>query len=165
MGRICFLLVIAACTLTACGAKKEVSFQSGGMRHTFAEGESAVPLGFPVPIYPGAAAAGSVSAEAEKSSEEAQFLMLSSLDPLEKVRRFYEEELARAGWKVEVAESLPGMISIGASREDLDANVTLSAEGKKTSINIGLSKNVPNEPEAAPAGEHDSAGDLTPATD
>jgi len=163
--RLSLSLVVAGSLLGACGSSKEVTFKSGGMTHTFAEGKSAVPQDFPLPVYPGAQATGSVSAQGEKSSDESQFLLLSSNDSAEKVRQFYEKELPSSGWKVATTQSMPKVISISASRDDLDASVMVSSEGDKTIINIGVSKNGGPEPEPAPADENYSPDKLTPPTD
>ncbi len=161
--KLCLSALLAACLLSACGTSKEVTFKSGGMTHTFAEGKGAVPRDFPLPVYPGAQATGSVSAQGDKTAEESKFLLLSSSDSVEKIRDFYQQELPKSGWKVETSQSLPKVFSISASRDDLDAAVMVSSEGEKTIINIGISKNDDSEPE--PADENYSPEKLAPPTD
>jgi hypothetical protein len=158
-------MLLAGSLLSACGSSKEVTFKSGGMTHTFAEGKSAVPQGFPLPVYPGAQATGSVSAQGEKNADQSQFLLLSSSDSAEKIRDFYQKELPVAGWKVAAIQSMPKVISISATRDNLDASVMVSSEGDKTIINIGVSKNDDSEPEPAAADENYSPDKLTPPTD
>src|SRR3990167_2475852 len=147
-------LVLFSCLLTACtSSKKEVSFQSGGMTHTFAEGQGSVPSGFPLPVYPGSATTGSVSAEGAKDVEQTKFLMLSSADPVEKVSTFYQSQLKASGWTVESVQTFPKLVSISASRADLESNIMVSADINKTTISLSVSKNVALEgPESASSG-------------
>lgn len=157
-------LLLAACLLSACANSKEVTFKSGGMTHTFAEGKSAVPSDFPLPVYPGAQATGSVSARGDKTDEQSRFLLLSSADSVEKIRDFYEKELPKAGWKVETSQTLPPQVfSISASRDDLDAAVMVSSEGDKSIINISVSKESDSEPE--PVDKDYSPEKITPPSD
>jgi len=162
----CLSLFFAGSLLSACGNSQEVTFKSGGMTHTFAEGKSAVPQGFPLPVYPGAQATGSVSAQGDQNVDQSQFLMLSSSDSAEKIRAFYEKALPGAGWKIAATQALPKVISISATRDDLDASVMVSSEGEKSIINIGISKNDASAPpEPSPSDENYSPDKVTPPTD
>ncbi len=58
-----FILLLVPALLSGCSKEGSVSFNSGGMTHTFSEGKDAVPKDFSLPVYPGATATGSVSAE------------------------------------------------------------------------------------------------------
>jgi hypothetical protein len=157
---VCTVLITAACA----GNEKEVSFKSGGMTHTFAEGKDAIPKNFPLPIYPAASTTGSVSAETDQSAEDAKFLMLSSNDSYDKVGEFYKKELAATGWKVETVQTLPKLINIAATKDAYDANVMLSSDGQKTTISLAVSK-TGGENVVTPPAEEYSPDSLTPPTD
>ena len=76
------IVLSATCLLGGCSKEGAVTFNSGGMTHTFAEGKDATPKDFILPIYPGATTTGSVSAEGT-DQEESKFLMLSTSDTLD----------------------------------------------------------------------------------
>ncbi|MBI4534358.1 MAG: hypothetical protein HY711_10480 [Candidatus Melainabacteria bacterium] len=155
-------VLVAGCT----SSNKEVSFKSGGMTHTFAEGKGSVPAGFPLPIYPGSSTTGSVSAEADKAVEQTKFLMLSSADPPDKVSAFYQSQLKATGWTVENLQTLPQLVSIAATKGDLEANVMVSVDVDKTTISLGVSKGVSLEASKGPSSDETYTPDkLTPPTD
>src|SRR5215813_7273587 len=54
---------VAALVLAGCNSAKEVSYKSGGMTHTVAEGENAVPKDLAGLVFTGATPVGSVAAE------------------------------------------------------------------------------------------------------
>jgi len=159
-------LAVITCLFTACGGSdQKVSFQSGGMTHTFAEGQGAVPKDFPLPIYPNATTTGSVSAEGDKEVEHSKFLMLSSSDSVEQVSKFYQDELKVTGWKVDSPQESGNLVNISASRGDYEANVMVSNDGTRTTISLALSKGseAAHEPESN-AGDY-TPNKLTPPTD
>lgn len=131
--------------LAACSKSSEVSFQSGGVTHTFAEGGDATKQGFILPIYPGAKASGGV--EAKDSSESSHFLLLNSTDPVAKISEYYQNELKKQGWQVTQQQMLPALVNIGAKKEELEASVMISGEDKNTSITLSVSR----APEGTPA--------------
>jgi hypothetical protein len=156
------VLITASCA----GNDKEVSYKSGGMTHTFAEGQGAIPKDFPLPIYPAASTTGSVSAETtDQASEDAKFLMLSSDDSYDKVGDFYKKQLAAAGWKVETVQTLPKLINIAATKDKYDANVMLSSDGQKTTISLAVSKTGGENVVPTPSAEDYVPDKLTPPTD
>lgn len=134
-------LALAAVALHGCSSGSgEVSFKSGGMTHTFAEGKGSIPRDFPLPVYPNATTTGSVSAEGGSGDEQSRFLMLATKDPLEKVSSYYDSALIAAGWKIEGRQSSGSLINLSASRGDLEANVMVSGESGKTTISLSVSK-------------------------
>jgi hypothetical protein len=151
--------------LGGCSSEKQVSYRSGDMTHTISEGKEAVPKDFPVPIYPKSTTTGSVSAQTDALDENAQFLMLTSDDPYDKIGQFYEQEFKAKGWKVENVQSLPKLVSIAATKDELDANVMLSSDGKKTNISIAVSKNSDKDPIVPDSTQVYTPNQLTPPTD
>ncbi len=134
-------LLSATILLAGCGAgNKEISFTSGGMTHTFAEGQGSIPKDFPLPIYPKATTTGSVSAQGGDDAERSRFLMLSSTDPADRVSAFYVDQLKSRGWKVDTRQRTGNLVNLSAAREDMDANVMVSSEGGKTTISLAVSK-------------------------
>lgn len=140
-------LLLALCsfafTLSGCAHENEVSYESGGMTHTLTEGDGAIPQNFPLPIYPNSKTTGSVQAQGEKE-EQSKFLMLSSVDPVDTVTKFYSHELTESGWNVSTNRTLPLLVNIGAKKDDLEASVMISGDGKKTSISLGVCRDDKN---------------------
>lgn len=125
--------------LTACGGSdKAVSFDSGGVKQTFTQGEAV--HDFPLPIYPKAKTTGSVESKGD-GDENSKFLMLTSDDGTEPISRFYQDSLKKDGWTVSQNSVLPSLVKIDAKKNDLEASVMISAgEGEKTSISLSLNK-------------------------
>lgn len=162
--RIIFILSLSL-VAASCSKDKEVTFKSNGVTQTFAEGREAVPKGFPLPVYPGSATTGSVSAEGE-GDEQTKFLMLTSTDPLEKISEFYQDELRNAGWSLDKVEPTPKLISISASRKELEANIMIEDDGggKSTiSLTVNHSGQTTKEDEEAP--ENSKPDKTNPPTD
>lgn len=129
----------ASVLLTACGAKeKEVSFQSGGMTHKMTAGESVDTKAFPLPVYPGAEPTGAVSAN--QADENSSFMMLSSVDKMDKVESFYTEKLKAEGWTVNATTPMQNAVNISISKKDMEGNVMLGVDGDKTTITLAVSK-------------------------
>lgn len=160
-----FGFVTAALVCSGCASNEQVSFQSGGMTHTFSEGKEAIPKDFPLPIYPKATATGSVQAEGGSDRENSRFLMLASKDSVSDVSKFYLDKLKENGWKVDSQQGSASFVNLSASQSDLEANVMVSGDGAKTTISLAVSK--------AAAAEGASAGNpsdfvpnkITPPTD
>lgn len=134
------LALFVSSTLSSCNKEGSVSFNSGGMTQTFTEGKNAVPKGFNLPVYPGATATGSVSAEGS-DQEESKFLMLSSPDSLDKVSEFYQNTLREQGWIVDKVDTeAPKVVSISAHTKNTEANVMLADDGGKTTISLSAGK-------------------------
>ena len=125
--------------LTGCGSnEKQVSFNSGGVTHTFTEGKSV--HDFPIPIYPKAQATGSVEAKGD-ADENSKFLMLTSDDKVDPISKFYQDKLKEDGWTVSQNSVLPSLVNIAAKKNDMEASVMVSAQdGQKTSISLSISK-------------------------
>jgi hypothetical protein len=159
-------LALAAIVAFAAGCSndKEVSYKSAGMTHTFSEGKDAVPKDFALPLYPGAAPTGSVSAEGE-SNEQSKYVILSTADPLEKVSDFYQDELKKQGWTLEPVQTMPKLISISGTLKGLDSNVMISDDGGKTTISLQLNKSVETKKEDEETNENFTPDKVTPATD
>ncbi len=158
---------ISAVSLSSCGNQKEVSFKSGGMTHTFAEGQDAIPKDFPLPIYPGATTSGSVSAGGE-DQEHSQFLMLSSNDPMEKISEFYQAQLKDTGWEIDKVDTSPKLVSIDAHKDKLQANAEMveDSDSDKTTISLQVSQQSDNpKEESEAAAENFKPDKVTPPTD
>jgi hypothetical protein len=126
--------------LAGCSPQDSVSFKSGGMTHTFSEGKDAIPKDFVLPVYPGASATGSVSAEGN-DQEESKFLMLSTADAMDKVSEYYQSALPQKGWTVDKVDTdSPNMVSITAHLNDTQGNVMLAVDAGKTTISLSVSK-------------------------
>lgn len=162
-----FVTVISAVSLSSCGNQKEVSFKSGGMTHTFAEGQDAVPKDFPLPIYPGATTSGSVSAGGD-DQEHSQFLMLSSNDSMDKISEFYQGQLKDKGWEIDKVDTSPKLVSIDAHKDKLQANAELveDSDSDKTTISLQVSQQSDNpKEESEAAAENFKPDKVTPPTD
>src|SRR5439155_18542962 len=134
-----------------------------GMTHTFAEGQGSVPKNFPLPIYPGSSTTGSVSAETADAGDDAQFLMLTSNEPAEKIADFYRKQLPSGGWKIENSQTVSNTINISASKDPYDAAVMVSSDGSQTRISLAVSKNTGDI--TTPSGDQYVPDKLTPPTD
>lgn len=161
-------LVMAASMplLSGCNKEGSVSFNSGGMTQTFAEGKDAVPKDFTLPVYPGATATGSVSADGT-GDEQSKFLMLSSTDPLDKVSAFYQDTLRDKGWTVDKVDTeMPKVVSITAHMKETEANVMLADDGGKTTISLQANKTGEITKEDADASNENYQPDkINPPTD
>ncbi len=158
---------ISAASLTSCGNPKEVSFKSGGMTQTFAEGKDAIPKDFALPIYPGATTSGSVSAGGE-DQEQSQFLMLSSNDPMDKISQFYQDQLKDKGWEIDKVDTGPKLVSIDAHKDKLQANAELAedSDSDKTTVSLQVSRISDNpKDDSETAAENFKPDKVTPPTD
>lgn len=162
-----FVAAISTVSLSSCGNQKEVSFKSGGMTHTFAEGQDAIPKDFALPIYPGATTSGSVSAGGE-DQEHSQFLMLSSNDSMDKISEFYQAQLKDKGWEIDKVDTSSKLVSIDAHKGKLQANAELveDSDSDKTTISLQVSQQSDNpKEESEAAAENFKPDKITPPTD
>ncbi|HEY9793645.1 MAG TPA: hypothetical protein V6D22_24820 [Candidatus Obscuribacterales bacterium] len=164
---ICGLLLLSACASN----DAEVTFKSGGMTHTFVQGEAAT-KDFPLPLYPKATAVGSNTASGDSDDE--HFMMLSSSDPTNKVSDFYLQELKKAGWSAETSGIIPEgaankgnsagtPVMIVAHKPGFEANVMISPEDKQTAISLSVSKQSNEKPKLS--GQEFTPDKLNPPTD
>lgn len=159
------LATVSVAALGSCASQKEVTFKSGGMTHTFAEGKDAVPKDFTLPIYPNATTSGSVSAGGD-DQEQAQFLMLTTPDPLDKVSEFYQQKFKDTGWQLDKVEPSNKLVSIDAHKDKLQANAELVDDGGKTTISLQCSRLSDNpKDESESAAENYKPDKVTPPTD
>lgn len=160
------LLTISICAcigLTSCSKNdKEVSFTSGGMTHTFAEGKETKLKDFALPIYPNAQPTGSVTAQGA-DDENSSFMMLSSADSLSQVSDFYTQKLKEDGWTVNATTTMPKMVNISASRKNMEANVMVGLDSEKTTITLAVSKELQGVPKVSD--EQYTPDKLNPPTD
>jgi hypothetical protein len=135
------IAMCAAISLSSCGNnEKEVSFKSGGVTHTFSEGDAAKSSNFPLPLYPKATPTGSVTAKGD-GDENSSFMILTSPDTLDAVSTFYSDKLKADGWTVNVTTKMPTMVNISASKKDVEGNVMLGIDdANKTTITLAVSK-------------------------
>lgn len=142
----CLLLAVASILLASCASSEHnVSYQSGGMTHTFVGGKEAGKADFLLPIYPNAKATGEVHAKSEE--EQNSFMMLSTSDPISKVSEYYLAELKKTGWTVSQQQVLPTLVNLNARKDKLEGSIMLSADDqKKVTINLSVAV----EPEGTP---------------
>ncbi|CAN5624864.1 hypothetical protein BH10CYA1_BH10CYA1_42830 [soil metagenome] len=162
-----FVAAISTVSLSSCGNQKEVSFKSGGMTHTFAEGQDAIPKDFALPIYPGATTSGSVSAGGE-DQEHSQFLMLSSNDSMDKISEFYQAQLKDKGWEIDKVDTSSKLVSIDTHNSKFQANAELveDSDSDKTTISLQVSQQSDNpKEESEAAAENFKPDKITPPTD
>lgn len=154
---------------SGCASDKVVSFTSGGMTHTFAEGKDAESKDFPIPSYPGATTTGSVSAQG-KDEEQSKFMMLSTADPVEKVADFYHDSLTKDGWSIDKVQN-PGaggkVAIISARKGKLEAQVMAADDAGKTTISLSLGEagEITKEDTDATNSEDYKPDKVTPPTD
>jgi hypothetical protein len=154
------IAICAAVTLSGCANnEKEVSFKSGGVTHVFTEGEAAKAGGFPLPLYPNATPTGKV----QTNDDNASFMILSSPDKLEQVSSFYTNKLKVDGWTVNNTATMPQMVNISATKQDVEANVMLGVDNDKTTITLAVSKEPQGTP--TPSTETYTPDKLNPPTD
>jgi len=151
--------------LTGCGSQQEVSFKSGGMTHTFAEGKAAIPKDFDKLVYPEASTTGSVSAEGDNDQEQSKFLMLSSYDQAEQISKWYQDALKSSSWSLDKVETASKIVSISGHKANLEINVMIAQEGAKTSISLSLGKQLDSSAEEKDSTENYSPDRVTPPTD
>lgn len=158
--------VFAALVLmnTGCSSDKQVSYKSGGMTHTFAEGKESIPKDFQLPLYPGATPTGSVAAEGD-SEEQSKYVILSTKDSMDKVNDFYQDEMKKAGWSIDNIQNMPKLISISGNKKGLDANVMIADDAGKTTISLQLNKASETKKEDEEPAENFSPNKVTPPTD
>lgn len=132
--------------LTACSNGKDVTYKSGGMTHTIAQGEGSIPDEFKALIYPDAQATGSVSADGN-DQEQSKFVMLQAKAPGEDVSKWYQEQLQNNGWTVGNVQNSADVISISAQKKDIEMNVMIDEDQGKTTINLSLAKTVDQVPD------------------
>jgi hypothetical protein len=184
VGNLVFLMCVLAKLLPACiggvlllsacaSNDAEVSFKSGGMTHTFVQGEAAT-KNFPLPLYPKATAVGSNSASGDSDDE--HFMMLSSSDPGSKISDFYLQQLKAAGWSAETSGIIPAApadkgnaanvsapVMIIAHKPGFEANVMISPDDKQTAITLSVSKESNEKPKLS--GKEFTPDKLNPPTD
>jgi hypothetical protein len=164
---IAFFALAPLFALTSCGNQQEVSFKSGGMTHTFAEGKAAIPKDFDKLVYPEASTTGSVSAEGDNDQEQSKFLMLSSNDPTDQISKWYQDQLKAASWSVDKVETASKIVSISGHKTNLEINVMIAQEGPKTSISLSLGKPLDGaaEEKDSTSNENYTPDKVTPPTD
>lgn len=140
------VLPLAVFCLTACGNSKDVTYKSGGMTHTIAQGEGSIPDEFKALIYPDAQATGSVSADGN-DQEQSKFVMLQAKATAEDVSKWYQEQLQNNGWTVGNVQNSADVISISAQKKDIEMNVMIDEDQGKTTINLSLAKTVDQVPD------------------
>jgi hypothetical protein len=161
MSTLAILLMISGCA-----DKNAVSFTSGGMTHTFAEGKDSVPKDFILPVYPGATATGSVSADGT-DQEQSKFLMLSTIDSLDKVSEYYQSALKDKGWTIDKVDAdQPKIVSITAHTKQMEGNIFLADDNGKTTISLSAGKSGDTSKEDAESQSDNYSPDKTnPPTD
>lgn len=132
----------AAVLLTACGGnEKEVSFKSGGVTHTFSEGNADTSKDFPLPMYPNAKTEGVNSAKGE-ANEASAYMLLKTDDKLDAVTAFYADKLKSDGWKINANTCMPDLANISVSKNDMEGNVQIGVDeqSKQTTITLAYSR-------------------------
>lgn len=157
------LLPFIACSLGACSNSKDVTYKSGGMTHTIAQGEGSIPAEFKALIYPDAQATGSVSADGN-DQEQSKFVMLQAKASGDDVSKWYQEQLQNNGWTVGNVQSSADVISITAQKKDIEMNVMIDEDQGKTIINLSLAKTVDQVPDES-EGDNFVPDKVAPPTD
>ena len=131
-----------AVLLTGCGGnEKEVSFNSGGVTHTFSEANAQATKNFALPLYPNAKAEG-VNTAKGAADEASGYMILKTPDKIEAVTSFYAEKLKAEGWTIDSNTSMPQLANISVSKNDLEGNVLLGVDeqSKETTITLAFNK-------------------------
>lgn len=138
--------VTAASLLSGCGESKEVSFNSGGVKQTFAAGKDATPdSSFPLPIYPAAKTTGTVAAQGD-ADDNSKFLMLSSHDTVSQIGDFYEAQMKKDGWNIVTLNTLPSMVNISAEKDMMESSVMVTNDGEVSCIKLQVGNKVEGIP-------------------
>jgi hypothetical protein len=162
--RSCIVIGIFSISLLfGCAQEKEVTFRSGGMTHTLAEGNAGVPKEFEKLIYPNAVATGSVSAEGD-NEEQSKFLMLSCSDSLPMVSKWYQDALKTENWQVDKVQNMPKLVSISGHKDNLEINAMIAEDGPKTTISLSAGKQVDTSEDKEPS-ENYTPDKVNPPTD
>lgn len=150
-----FFLLAAAIVLTGCSLKtvfaemlarttggrlklqdhnEQVTIQTEDKEMTL--GRQELVQGFPedVPVYPGADVEASWQvSQAEQEGVTASFV---TDDALDKVERFYRDNLATSGWQVNNTMTAAGSVVFIAEKDNRSAWITLSEDNGQVTINI-----------------------------
>ncbi|MBZ0189680.1 MAG: hypothetical protein K8F91_25760 [Candidatus Obscuribacterales bacterium] len=150
-------------SLSGCGNDKSVTFKSAGMTHTFSEGEEDIPKELQAFIYPASTVAGATDAH-DAEGEEARFLTLSTTDAIEQVADWYQSTLQKNGWAIDSNEKMPRMINMSGHLKDMEINVVMAEDGKKTTISVSQGRSVEGGFDESEL-ENFTPNQLTPPTD
>lgn len=124
--------------LAGCGADDPTPTPAPAAIESAAPGgaEVAVPLGIPedLPRYPGAEL---VSFDNESYAEGLTATFETS-DSAEDVGRYFDRELATAGWKVEVARHLEDIYVMFVNKDGVEVNIDVSRELDVTRIDLNI---------------------------
>jgi len=153
--------------LCGCSDDKEVSYKSGGMTHTVAQGADALQKQFPLPIYPNSTPNGSVSAQGDEN-EQSKMLLLTTSDSIEKVSEYYQAEMPKGGWSVDnVQQTTPKLITISGALKDkkLESNVTINDDAGKTTILLNVASTAEIKKEDEEPSDNFKPNKVTPPTD
>ncbi len=126
--------------LSACGNPQQVVFKSSGTTETFSQGQSAIPKDFENLVYPDATTAGSVSAEGDSNNEQSKFLMLSSKSPVDKVSKWYQDQLKKENWKMNSPQEQPKLISLTGHKDGTELNIMITEDNGATSISLSIAQ-------------------------
>jgi hypothetical protein len=155
--------IVVSILLAACTSSEQVSYQSGGMTHTFIAGKDANRQSFMLPVYPNSTATGEVQSQGKEDAS--SFRMLTSADPVSKVAEFYLSELKKGGWKISQQTVLPTLVNISARKDKYEGSIMISADehNHTTSINLSVSVEVEGTPEVSK--DNFSPDKVNPPTD
>lgn len=160
------LLVVSVITVTistGCANEKKVTFKSAGMTHTFSEGGEDLPSELKMFVYPESIVAGATNAH-DDDGEQARFLSMSTTDSVEKVTGWYQTVMNKDGWTIDSTDKLTRMINMSGHKDDLEVNVVMAEDGKKTTISVSQGRAV-DEPLDEREIDNFSPNELTPPTD
>ncbi len=123
-------------TITGAGDKMKIKTEEG--EATISLGSGALPEGLSkdIPIYsPSEVAASQVLDEGSNV-----ILSLSTKDDAAKVKKFYQDELGKNGWKINRTMNMGPASIISSSKGDSELNVTLHSDGSQTVISLAFQK-------------------------
>ena len=133
------------------------------MTHTFSEGGEDLPSELKMFVYPDSIVAGATNAH-DEDGEQARFLSMSSTDSMEKVTGWYQNIMSKDGWTIDTTDKLTRMINMSGHKDDLEVNVVMAEDGKKTTISVSQGRAV-DEPLDEREIDNFSPNELTPPTD
>lgn len=154
---------ICALSLSACN-NGEVSYQSGGMKHTSQAADGSIPDDLKNLIYPDSTTSGVQTAQEEgkDSSDYSKYLQLSSTDSIEKCSQWYEQVLKKEGWNIEKNEQQSKTICIEGRMKEAEINVTLADEAGKTTIIVSKSASSGAIPDEESVENYKPSKEVTP---
>lgn len=115
--------------------KGKMTFTDTETGQTVSVGSQQLPVDFPkdFPVYPGAAVAGSVSGM-KQGEGSGHLVTFTTKDSLEKVIKYYTDELTKQGWKTTASFNTEKMQTWAVSKGTQEGSLSVSSEEDTTTI-------------------------------